>query len=217
MVRSILFPFQLEEDKIIIKGGPISGVSNLDVVRFDGTNHVPAQADTIANSKFSGIAIDIEGSTADIVTSGLVEGFSGLTSGALYYLSNSTPGGITLSPTDIRMVVGIAISDTELVVNNRFNTSGKSLPFIPVTVTADYTASINELVLVNNTGNITVTLPDASLFIGEMISIKKVSENNARITIDSDGGTVDGDTSTEIRFFNTSVMLISDGTNWNIS
>ena len=57
------------------------------------------------------------GVTGSFVTSGVATGFSGLTPGVQYYLSD-TPGAIGTSPGTNTRKVGIAISTTTLLITN---------------------------------------------------------------------------------------------------
>ena len=59
------------------------------------------------------------GATGNIATSGIASGFSGLTPGLQYFLSN-TPGAISLSTGTNSRKVGIAISTTQLAINNNW-------------------------------------------------------------------------------------------------
>lgn len=66
-----------------------------EVVRFNGTNWVLAEADSLANAGASGFAFNWGADIFMLVSSGFCEWFSGLTPGATYYLSPTTPGALT--------------------------------------------------------------------------------------------------------------------------
>lgn len=101
----------------ILFGVPTSGVTALQVVRFNGTNWVPALADTPTDAAAYGIIVNSYNNLpVDLVTEGPITGFVGLTPGATYYLSQSTPGAITATaPTSgLVITVGTAINATTL-------------------------------------------------------------------------------------------------------
>lgn len=78
------------------------------------------------------------------------------------------------------------------------------------------TGSVDDsLVLFDTTsGNITYTLPDATLVGGKSINLKKIIATNT-VTIDTiDGQTVDGLSSISIASLNSSAVCQSNGTNW---
>lgn len=72
------------------------GLSIGNVVRFNGTNYITAQADTFANSEAVGIVssvIDVDNFT--LAYGGYITGLSGLTSGSVHYLSDTVAGQLT--------------------------------------------------------------------------------------------------------------------------
>jgi hypothetical protein len=58
------------------------------------------------------------GASGSVRLAGIVDGFSGLTAGAVYYLS-ATAGAITATPPANVVMVGIALSSTQLLLNSR--------------------------------------------------------------------------------------------------
>ena len=84
------------------------------------------------------------------------------------------------------------------------------------TKTATYAAEPWDLVKCNPTGGaFSVTLPAASTATGNPIWIKNVSASTNTITIDADGSeTIDGATTKTITTARSSVVLLSDGTEW---
>jgi hypothetical protein len=115
-----------------VVGGAIgNAVSGTEVVYLDGTgaNKIDlADRDAVGSSRIIGI---VSGSTTDTYTSGTnvpvftfygdrFDGFTGLTTGAVYYL-DSTPGAMTTTPGlpsggNMAVQVGIAASSTELIL-----------------------------------------------------------------------------------------------------
>ncbi len=102
---------------VIITGANQSGCSNGDAVRFNGTNFVPAQANTATNSKVVGFINNISGGTGDVTLFGVIDFLSGLTAGSTYYLSDSSAGAITATRPTLPVKVGVAQSTTKLMVD----------------------------------------------------------------------------------------------------
>lgn len=86
-----------------------------------------------------------------------------------------------------------------------------------VTTTSNYQATKDDWLIVCDTsgGAITVTLPDATLYPSKMFTIKKVSSNHS-VTIETDGGQIDGSPNHTITNNNGFDTLVSDGTNYLI-
>jgi hypothetical protein len=101
----------------VLFGAPQSGCSNGNAVRFNGTNFVPAQADTISNAKVVGFINNVSGGTGDVYLFGEIDFLSGLTAGSTYYLSGTTPGAVTSTRPGVPIKVGIATSTTTLLVD----------------------------------------------------------------------------------------------------
>lgn len=118
---------------------PVSGVTNGQVVRYSSSAsaYVPAQASTAANAsdprslfQAVGIIVNVSGSAGDlIVSNGKVDGFSGLTPGVTYYLSQGSAGSITATRPEHGVIVsvGIALSSTSLLVNTRVEESNPNI------------------------------------------------------------------------------------------
>lgn len=99
-----------------------SNVNNGDAVRFNGSVFEQAQASTAANADVVGFIVnkDAGTNTGDlIIANGLLAGFSGLVSGSPYYLSPSSPGGITATKPAIPVLLGFATSASTLLVTIR--------------------------------------------------------------------------------------------------
>lgn len=93
------------------------GLAVGDVVRFNGTNYVKAQADTPANAEVVGIVSAVAGSNDfTLLYSGRITGLSGLSAGSVYFLSESSAGALTTTePTasgDVSKPLLIALSTT---------------------------------------------------------------------------------------------------------
>lgn len=92
-------------------------VVDRDAVYWDSANSrfAKALADGSATARMVGFA-DVPGKR--VILSGVIGGFSSLTSGALYYLSPTTAGAITTSKPDVSIVlVGVAQSATQVIVD----------------------------------------------------------------------------------------------------
>lgn len=92
-----------------------------DIVRYNGTNYVKAQANNFTNSQAIGIVTNVaDANNFSITVCGYVSALSGLTPGSLYYLSEATAGLLTLTaPSTLGQVVRpvlIAVSATEAYV-----------------------------------------------------------------------------------------------------
>lgn len=94
-----------------------------DVIRYNGTAFVKAQADAEANAECMGVVsavADVDNFT--MTTHGYVTGLSGLTSGVTYFLSETTAGLLTATPPtgtgEVRKAQFIATSTTTGHYNN---------------------------------------------------------------------------------------------------
>lgn len=99
--------------------------------------------------------------------------------------------------------------------------SGQSMPIGPMWVVVSksgtYTANIGELVLCTTTSGFTVTLPTAVGNGGSSIAVKKVSSDGNALTIATTSSqTIDGASTQSLTVQNSSLTMISDGSNWEI-
>lgn len=82
-------------------------------------------------------------------------------------------------------------------------------------VTGDYTATTaDQLLLVDNTAGMTVTLPGASETKNKRFIVKKISNNTFPVTVVASLGNIDDDTSVIIDVAYTSLDFVSDGTDY---
>lgn len=87
------------------------------------------------------------------------------------------------------------------------------------TVNSNYTATLNDHVLLATGGaaGITITLPDATTCAGKPFKIKKVDSGAGAITIDGNGTqTIDGAATISLSYQYNYVDIVSDGSNWII-
>jgi len=101
----------------VITGVDQSGCTDGDVVTFDGSDFVPAQANSVDTSRAVGIIDNVSGSTGDVTLFGEVDFLSGLTPGETYYLSDTVAGGLETTPPAIAVKIGEAISATTLLLD----------------------------------------------------------------------------------------------------
>lgn len=88
---------------------------NITVEATDASKIEKADGSDVLKTRVLGFVSDnvISGNDGVVQTHGIIEGFSGLTRGVIYYLSD-TPGAISSSPGTIEVPVGIGFSETEL-------------------------------------------------------------------------------------------------------
>jgi len=91
-------------------------------------------------------------------------------------------------------------------------------PLESSTVTTNTTLNGETLVLVDaSSGAVTITLPAAADFVGQLIHIKKTDATTLAVIIDGNASeTIDGSLNQTITTQYVSVTLVSDGTEWYI-
>ena len=114
--KTIVDADQVAESQLILRDVSVDGVNELDVVYYDSSNYVPAIATGLSTGANLGIAYNVSGGTADVSTAGLMSGFTSLSAGSIYYLSDSSAGQITGTPPTTKIPIGIAVSSTELML-----------------------------------------------------------------------------------------------------
>ena len=94
-----------------------------NVVRMNGTTVVNALANNLTNSKIIGICVSkSDATTCNVQVTGFTDNiFGGLSLNSLYFLSETTPGGITTTPPsgsgNVVQLVGKPRSASSLVIN----------------------------------------------------------------------------------------------------
>lgn len=128
--------------------------------------------------------------------------------GDIYYRDSS--GNFT------RLGVGSGVQ--VLRVNSGLPSWGQVI-LATATKTIDYTINANDTVILGDatSGNVTITLPLASIASGYRFCIKK-SDNSANSVIIARSGsdTIDGSTSATVTVQYVSITVVSDGSNWYI-
>ena len=86
------------------------------------------------------------------------------------------------------------------------------------TISSNYTANIDEVVLVNNlSSDITVTLPTAVGNTGRKITINNITDSVYKTIIDGNSSeTINGELTKTLTNQHTSITLISNGGGWQI-
>jgi hypothetical protein len=86
------------------------------------------------------------------------------------------------------------------------------------TVTANTTLTQSDGVALGDAtaGAFTVTVPDAAVALGQVVTVKKIDASGNAVTIASAGGTIDGVTTVALAARWNSRTLVSNGTNWYI-
>lgn len=97
----------------------------------------PCDGNDLTALKFMGFAITngTNGNPINVVTTGLVSGFTGLSEGEKYYLQDAV-GTIGTSTGTYEVLVGIAISETELVITKGKRRASGTTTFTTTTSTA---------------------------------------------------------------------------------
>lgn len=78
--------------------------------------------------------------------------------------------------------------------------------------TTSYTVASSDDVILT-TGTLTVTLPAAGDVEGKVFRVKK-TDGVGTLTVDTNGGLIDGDSSVDITTQNEGITVISDGTDY---
>lgn len=88
----------------------------------------------------------------------------------------------------------------------------------PRTVAADTAAVAGDFIRVNASGgDVTVTLPDATLVPGRMVSVKRSSSTGGDVIVEGDGGqTIDGNGDYTLAAIRDAIQVVSGGTDWHI-
>lgn len=95
------------------------------------------------------------------------------------------------------------------------NQAAEGILFNHVTVTGTYTAGLaDHVIYVVPTGVMTVTLPPASKMLGKLITVKRANTTTHVITINTQGGNIDGGASTSLTTSYQSRRFHSDGANY---
>lgn len=94
------------------------------------------------------------------------------------------------------------------------NAKNARLAYIARTTAYQITVDDSEVWCDATGGAFTVTLPSAVGLEGRCFTVKNAGTAND-VTVDSSGGTIDGEASIDVSVKN-SMTVISDGANWNI-
>jgi len=123
----------------LVAGATINGATTpVPVYQNKTDNEVYAcDGNDLATLKFMGFAVTngTNGTAIDVVTTGLVTGFTGLAEGEKYYLQDAV-GTIGTTVGTYEVLVGIAISETELVITKGRRHASGTTTFTTTTTTA---------------------------------------------------------------------------------
>jgi hypothetical protein len=142
-----------------------------------------------------------------------------LPSGAILFMSSTNDvaqsnNNLYFDATNYRLGVGAGSSP-----NSTLQTGG-SFAAATITKTANYTASVGDYTILCNTtsGAITISLPPVSGCSGRIYVIKKISSATNNVTVAGyyTGDTIDGTTTKTIINQYSTLMIQSDGTQWNV-
>lgn len=115
---------------------------------------------------------------------------------------------------------GIRLDGTTLSLSNNGLrvTDPAGIWTVSAVQTANYTASINEVVRYDTSGGtFTITLPPAAGASGQQVAIKNVVNDATGLILDADGSeTIDGQATQTLQVPYVGIRLISDGANWMI-
>jgi hypothetical protein len=182
------------------------------------------------------------GNTIRVQTIGAISGLSGLTIGKPVYASVLAAGGIQVTAPQAAnqwiIPVGIATSANAAAINGAGSSTAVkitssvleglytdvqsySTTIVPTPISSAVMTNANSVALVDATlGAFTVNLPATSSpnNRGKVFNVKKIdsTSNAVTIAIVSGGGNIDGTATKTLAFQYDSLMLVSDGTNYQL-
>lgn len=185
-----------------------------------GTNKVTLQAPTLAGDYTLTLPVD-DGTPNQILKtdgSGVLSWTTPASASPL-----TTKGDVyTYTTVDARLAVG---TNNQVLAANSATATGLewqtfSAALLAVTSkTANYTATTADNVILcdSTSAAFTITLYTAAGNTGRKLIIKKTDSSVNAVTIDGDGSeTIDGSTTTTLNTQNETLVIFSDGTNWQI-
>ncbi len=182
--------------------------------------------------EFFGIASNsaTSGNTIRVQTIGGISGLSGLTVGKPIFASVSSAGAIQVTAPQAAnewiIPLGIATSANTAVINGAGSATAVKITssvieglYANVLSVSASTVVTNapSVVLVNaSSGPITITVQNATTNNGKVYNIKKTDSTLNAVTIATGGGNIDGTATKTLAFQYDSLMLVSDGTNYQL-
>lgn len=208
-----------------------SNVVNTVPIRQSGTSSngwlSSTDWNTFNNKQPSGTYVTSVTGTAPVVSSGgttpaiSMAAANGSTNGYLTSTDWTTFNSKQVAYTNLTTIGSLA-NATGWLYNNGSGTFSYSIPNTPsITIVTSSSVSPtatygNEVILCNTTSNsITVNLPTA-VSNNATYTIKKIAAANSMIIDPNGTQTIDGSTTITITVENTSLVLVSDGSNWRI-
>jgi hypothetical protein len=170
------------------------------------------------------------GNTIRVQTIGAISGLSGLTIGKPVYASVSAAGGIQvtapIAANQWIIPVGIATSATAAAINGAGSSTAVKITSsvleglytdVQLYSSNSTMTNANSVALVSASGGVvTITIPTAATNRGKVFNIKKTDSSLNGVIISPVSGTIDGTATKTLAFQYDSLMLVSDGTNYNL-
>jgi len=187
-----------------------TNVQNGDIViRQSDGKYYQANVNDVTNQNVIGLA-DVTNNR--VYTNGILTIQQTFNIGDIVYLDKSTAGGISTTPSPVKLGVMI---DTSLML---FKPEIINYNTLYTKINADYTTQNEKIIAVDTSSQaITITLATNDVYEGKEFIIKDLTGNAGtnHITIQTEGSeTIDGNDTISITTDNGSVHLISDGSNW---
>ena len=121
---------------------------------------------------------------------------------------------VTFSEQYLRLLT-LRLNEVLQSIANAINLGSDGFLFSKTVPTGNYTVQkSDQIVLVNNSANCTITLPAASDVVDKRFTVKKISNNAFTVTVVAASGNIDNATSQVIGVAYTSLDFASDGTGY---
>jgi len=144
----------------------------------------------------------------------LTDGTATITGGSVVCADINTGQGVTevyAMDQDVETTDDVIFNKLSLTADFNMNS------FVVMADSGTVTISSSTVILATKAGAMEIDLPDAATSAGKIFTIKKTDADASIVTLDANGGTIDGaDPYTSIDAQYDFVTIISDGTNWHI-
>lgn len=194
------------------------GLTTGDVVYFDGASWHKALA-TSTSTLGIGVAQYVSSSIFNVIFSGQVSGFTGLSSGNYYFLSDSISGGLTYTEPSISNPLLFATSSTSgIVVPWRpVDISSISDDYINITGSTTLSEIVDSVYCNAASGVFNVNLMATSSIPGKVYTFKKLDSSANAVTILPNGSdTIEATASYSLTGQYTSLTIGNNGLHWYI-
>jgi hypothetical protein len=195
----------------------LKGLSDDDTVKFS----IDKDGTATFNGVTSNLTGDVTGNADTATTAGNVTGTVAVTNGGTGLTTATTGDIIYASAANTLAKLGIGSAGQVLKVSGGIPAwQGASASLAVASKTTTYTAtSSDDVITVDGSGGAwTLTLPAAASNTGKVFYIKRTDNTPANaVTIDGNASeTIDGSTTYPLYTQNESVVIVSDGTNWQV-